>query len=337
MAQFCPRPFDRLEISLNGDALLCHSTWIIGNAGNLTEQSLDEVWNSAAARTMRESVHDQSFRFCLRARCPHLATLPEAERQSDPDLRAIAADRQVTLERRPSRLVLSYAPSSATRWSSGVDEAMRAADNQRRAVVTDRLIAGLQFWNTPRSIAVVGPGDPLASPHMLRILHHLAERERGPLRLDIQTNAQNLSEQTWRLLSGLERYDLGLEVTLDAVWPWSEDHRRSAVTWEALSGALDLAASLRRNGRLRRLAISMTVETASLPQMPTMVELGQTLHCDRVIFSPIAATAFLPQPAAARKIADPSHPDHGALREMLRNPMFSDPIVDLTELSKLRG
>jgi radical SAM protein with 4Fe4S-binding SPASM domain len=66
----CPNPFERFEIKVDGDVYCCCEGWLPKRLGNVFEQDLREIWLGEAARAIRESVLDDSFRFCTM--CPYL-------------------------------------------------------------------------------------------------------------------------------------------------------------------------------------------------------------------------------------------------------------------------
>lgn len=341
MAKFCDQPFDSLEITLNGEAVACSPSWVVGNVGFLPEQTLDEVWDSVRAQTLRASIHDQSFRFCLRGRCPKLESLPDAATVTDPRLRAEIAEGRQRLGRRPRRLVLSYDPSCDLACPICRDGPYLVGDparQQRLALITDRLIAALGDWPEAKTLVVGTEGEPLVSPHYRRLLAHLATADVGPLRLELETNGQRLDQASWQDLVGLERHDLGITVAMDAAWPWAYERQRPGGTWFRLVEGLRFLAGLRAAGRLKRYAVTMVVEAANYHQMPMVVEMGKLLGCDRVEFRRLVRTGpHLDATFAARDIASARHPEHPAFLEVLCNPLFSAPPVDLAGLAGLRA
>ena len=68
----CFKPFQWFELGWNKQAYSCCSGWVTKSIGRMPEQTALEIWNSEAARDMRESVLDGSFRYCKKEYCPHL-------------------------------------------------------------------------------------------------------------------------------------------------------------------------------------------------------------------------------------------------------------------------
>lgn len=67
---FCLRPFDQLYIGYNGSALLCCQDWKFEAVmGNVTRQSLKEIWQSSCYQRVRKSLLRNNRRFSICERC----------------------------------------------------------------------------------------------------------------------------------------------------------------------------------------------------------------------------------------------------------------------------
>src|SRR4030042_6325081 len=93
---FCSKPFKWCEVSRGnreGQLFLCCPAWLATSVGNLGDQSVLEIWNSARAQDIRRSILDGSFRYCNRSLCPNLQSVTDSvchiENMTDPDLLAI--------------------------------------------------------------------------------------------------------------------------------------------------------------------------------------------------------------------------------------------------------
>jgi hypothetical protein len=93
---FCSKPFKWFEVSQGnetGEVYMCCPAWLDMPIGNLTRQSVDEIWNGEEAQEIRRSILDGSFRYCNRSRCAFLQTISEpvqhVEDVTDEDLKAV--------------------------------------------------------------------------------------------------------------------------------------------------------------------------------------------------------------------------------------------------------
>src|SRR5690606_29995681 len=71
---FCSKPFTWFEVSRGteeGDVFLCCPSWLDTPVGNLTRQTVGDVWNGEVAQDIRRSILDGSFEYCDAVKCPY--------------------------------------------------------------------------------------------------------------------------------------------------------------------------------------------------------------------------------------------------------------------------
>ncbi len=66
---FCTMPFDFIYIDDKGNMNPHCEGLVTCSMGNLKESSFIDVWNSDIAQKIRESILDESFKFCDEQRC----------------------------------------------------------------------------------------------------------------------------------------------------------------------------------------------------------------------------------------------------------------------------
>ena len=88
MYDFCDSPFSTIHIHNNGDVHLCLCTpWHSkGPIGNLNDKSLYELWNSEWMDDFRNTVYDQSFKYCNRESCWKIHNLDKVESLENIDI-----------------------------------------------------------------------------------------------------------------------------------------------------------------------------------------------------------------------------------------------------------
>jgi len=338
--RFCEKPYTTAEIGLGGEVFPCHPSWVTFPLGNLQTGSLGEIWDGPQARDYRRTVHDGSLRFCLDARCQEslngaLASHEYLEGRTLPDA---FTKEYVVLDRLPSRLVLSYDPSCGLACPACRSKPFRMEEPRRVAElsrITDKVLAAIGSRQGLETLVIAGQGEPFDSPQYRRILTHLASKSCGPLKIEIQTNGLGLTEAAWREFEGLEKYDLSIEVSLDADWSWSYIQLRRPADWDLVLANLEFIAGLRRAGRIRAFHLSMTVQADNYFQIPGFALRGQKLGCDEVRFRPLMdLSPHLGMTFAARNILNGEHPEHKILLEVLRHPILTEPFCHLEHLNK---
>ncbi len=69
----CPKPFDTLLIDKFGSCYLCECTsWLPQSVGNVQLQEIEDILSSNSAKTLRESIVDDSYRYCNEKQCAWL-------------------------------------------------------------------------------------------------------------------------------------------------------------------------------------------------------------------------------------------------------------------------
>ena len=70
--RICREPFKRFDVGPSGEVLLCCGHWLPTPTGNIMTQEVGDVLNSHAARKIRASMLDGSFKYCNHLECPAL-------------------------------------------------------------------------------------------------------------------------------------------------------------------------------------------------------------------------------------------------------------------------
>lgn len=70
--RICPEPFKRFDVGPSGETLLCCGHWLPTPIGNIMTQEVGDVLNSHAARKIRASMLDGSFKYCNHLECSAL-------------------------------------------------------------------------------------------------------------------------------------------------------------------------------------------------------------------------------------------------------------------------
>ena len=338
--KFCANPFRRAELLIDGRVTPCCSLWVTHSYGDAYTQSLDDLWNSKAAQQMRESILNGSFEYCRKDLCVPIlkGTLPDRDAVTDLELRAIIDGHELRVSDPPRELFLANdescnltCPSCRSGLLVASDEKKAHLETVAQDVIFPTLAAG-----RPIALSIAGQGDPWASPHYRSILRYLADHDCNVTQLTLYTNGVLLTEAVWNNYKGLEKYHPKLGISIDAAS--SEVYARlRRGDWNKLQTNLAFLGGLRQRGALGHFELNMTVQAENYFEMADMVRLAKANHCDAALFYLIQPTGdHLRGSYAAKNVAAPKHPEHGALLETLRDPIFADPIVQLYDIDTLR-
>ncbi|MGH6841447.1 MAG: SPASM domain-containing protein, partial [Methylocella sp.] len=113
---FCAQPFTRFEVlgggGQRGDVFPCCQSWITKSFGNMTKKSVQEVWNGKAARDIRRSILDGSFKYGRADVCPYLQRIDgpvqRVEDVKDERLREIIRNELTIVPFGPSDIICCF-------------------------------------------------------------------------------------------------------------------------------------------------------------------------------------------------------------------------------------
>jgi len=343
---FCSQPFTRFEVlgggGQRGDVFFCCQNWITKSIGNIKRRSVEEVWNGPAARAIRRSILDGSFKYCKAEVCPYLQRIDgPVQRVKD-----VTDERMLEIIRKeltivpfgPSDIICCFdqscnlsCPSCRTRLIMETAHGEAILDIQKR--LEDEALS------EARLLYITGSGDPFGSPFFRRWLQTMKRSAMPKLeRIHLHTNALLWTERIWESIPRETRALIrGTTISIDAARPETYAVNRRGGEFAKLLERLAFISELRATGPLEYLEIHMTVQANNYKEMPEFVELGRRHNCDRVSFHQMldwgtfSATEF-----TARAVQMPSHPDHATFVEMLNHSTLADPIVYLSNLSELK-
>jgi Iron-sulfur cluster-binding domain len=343
---FCAQPFTRFEVlgggGERGDVFFCCQNWITKSIGNMKKHSVEEVWNGPAARAIRRSVLDGSFKYCKAEVCPYLQRIDgpvqRVSNVTDERMLEIIRDELTIVPFGPSDIICCFdqscnlsCPSCRTKVIMETGHSEAIFDIQKR--LEDEALS------EARLLYITGSGDPFGSPFFRRWLQTMKRSAMPKLeRIHLHTNALLWTERIWESIPEETRALIrGTTISIDAARAETYAVNRRGGEFARLLERLAFISELRATGPLEYLEIHMTVQENNYKEMPEFVELGRRYKCDRVSFHQLLDWgSFSPSEFAARAVQRPDHPEHDAFIEMLTDPRLADPIVYLSNLSELR-
>jgi len=156
MAKFCSSPWDSVGVYANGEISSClcagWHTWG-GGMGSILDNKFVDVFRNQNFNTFRESIEDQSFKYCLEDQCAKLWDLDEVD-----DVKAIV---KPTL---PTWLNVQIDMNCNLKCGSCRDDIMwEKPANPTAEKILDRLVEAYQDYDTPVIVQGDGSGDIFAS------------------------------------------------------------------------------------------------------------------------------------------------------------------------------
>jgi MoaA/NifB/PqqE/SkfB family radical SAM enzyme len=338
--RFCEAPFVKFETLIDGTVAPCCSIWTKQRLGHLDRQSFAEIWNSADAQAMRESILDGSYRYCNKSRCTLITedALPERDAVADPELRRVIDGDITEMTASPRWLFLAHDVTCNLACPSCRSELIGAVEEQqaRFQTIEESVFRPLFQSEGEVTLSISGQGDPWSSPHYRSILRYMADHELNT-KLNIHTNALLMTEARWNQYAGLAKYRPLVDVSIDACSPHVYEYVRRPGKWERLLPNLQFIGRGRAAGLFSAYFINATIQLDNFHEMGALVDFGAGLGADNVRLYMIQNTGGHLAPDFKRKnVADAAHPLHLMFLEALRDPRLAFPVAHLYDVAGWR-
>ena len=337
--RFCVRPFTDIHVNRGGRTTPCCAGWLPVKLGSVLTRSRGRIWNSRTLRSVRASIHDGSYRYCDRSRCPHLIAgdLPRREEITDPRLRHVLQHRIVRLERGPARVALGFDRACNLSCPSCRTSVETLSPDERREaeLIMKAIEAG--WMDDAVLLKTSNAGDIFGSPFMKGVLQDF-DTERWPnLRFQLITNGLGFTPQNWAGLARIQKRIVELEISVDAARADTYALVRRGGDFNRLMRNFEFIHSLRQEGFLPYWALTFVVQNRNFREMADFVRLGRRFEVDRVIFQKVTIRNWLTAaPDIFRRefaVHDPRNPEHTAWLAGLEDPLLCDPIVQWKSLA----
>ncbi len=333
--RFCMEPFRTLEPTPDGDTFVCCPDWLPVPVGNINEHVADEIWNSAVAQTIRESIIDRSFRYCSKTSCLLIAgrSLPDAESALAQETIAKFSDAAAEIPK-PDNLILSHDRSCNLSCPSCRVDLILANKTQQAKLDEIATTVILPLLRDATSVKITGSGDPFGSNHFRNIIKKINRRDFPNLTIDLHTNGQLFDERAWTDLEmeGTVGYT---QISIDAAQSETYKWVRRGGDFARLLKNLAFVRQLRQREEIKRLDFSFVVQARNFREMPAFVELAEEFAADGVSFSMIRNWGTFGGAEFSKElIGSPEHPENGEFLEVLRHPKLAADIVFLGNLTE---
>ncbi|MDR1134938.1 MAG: radical SAM protein [Clostridiales Family XIII bacterium] len=321
--KYCRRFYDYLYIDNNmGDICLC--PWMEpakAYIGNLMESDIFDAYNSDYSNKLRETMEEQSFRYCRKEACPHI--------QND-DLESITADeykRRKQAAYYPTEINMAYdfvCNQSCETCRTGV---FVPPENYPRQMDTIRGKLA-PYLNKARRVTASGHGDPFASKYMMEVLENL--RPTNPdLSILLETNGVFFDEAHWERIKHLAEFKLEIVVTINSFDKFTYEHISRGGNYEKIMQNLDFMSRLRESMKLTKLVNSFVIQDRNFREIPSFIKTSFDNYAfDNVVLKPVYQWGTMDERVYWFKdVLNPAHPYHQEYLEILQDNTTKDPRV----------
>jgi MoaA/NifB/PqqE/SkfB family radical SAM enzyme len=310
---FCPNPFERLEIKADGGIYCCCEGWLPRQLGNILEDDLMTIWRGPAAREIRSSILDGSFRYC-RA-CPYLPG-PGGPVISTGPVRP-SAERIHTLKLDYDQTCQLQCPSCR------VTHSREFVDLPKVHQIHEAMIRSRVLEHTDR-VYVTGAGDPFASPLYFEFLRSLPHFPTNPnLSIFLHTNGLLLDEAHFNALGSNQDRVREIGISVDAATPATYTANRQG-SWEKLWRNVEFVNRLQESGRPIMLGMFYTVQANNFRELLPFTRLA---FAHKVAWISVTALrnwgTYTPSDYSQRAVHLPEHPDHAEWQRVIADPSLT--------------
>lgn len=342
---FCSKPFEWFEVTqLNGrgGVYLCCPSWLDTTVGNIQQKSVDDIWNGEEAQEIRRSILDGSFRYCNYKRCAFLQTesgpVQKIEDVTDRDLKAAVDGERTVLPYGPKKIICTYDQSCNLSCPSCREDVIVETEHEQKIVnIQDKLQS--EALKDADYLHITGSGDPFGSPYFRKWLQTMNKEEMPKLKqLHLQTNAQLWTPRMWSTIpENIREVITSTDIGIDAASPETYSINRRGGNFEQLLKNLEFISTLRKNGPLKSLKISMVVQANNFREMPDFVKLGYRFGVDHIYFSQLVNWGtFSEKEFRDRAVHFLTHPTHSEFAHLLQDEIFERSKVNLGNLTEIR-
>lgn len=347
---FCSKPFSWFEVSTKGanvkrkgDVYMCCPTWLDKSIGNLSDRSVEEIWNGKEAQAIRQSILDGSFRYCDDSKCAFLQTksgpVQTVEEVQDKDLKEAIENRLSILPYGPKEVICSYDSSCNLSCPSCRFEVFIEHDKEEEILkLQERLRSGALA--DARFLYITGSGDPFGSPYFRKWLQTMDIKEMPKLQeIRLHTNAQLWTPSMWQSIpENIRTLITSAEISVDAANSETYSINRRGGDFEKLLRNFEFISSLIQQEALKSVTISMVVQENNFREMPDFVRMGKRFGFHVIYFSQLVNWGtFSNQDFKRRAVHFPSHPLYEDFSKQLQDEIFDEPEVYLGNLTEIRN
>ncbi|OGT06720.1 MAG: hypothetical protein A2103_01135 [Gammaproteobacteria bacterium GWF2_41_13] len=322
-----------MEIGVGGVTNLC--CYIRKSPGVVNGNNLLEIYNSKAAKKIRKSILNGSFKYCDLKNCPHYAAgnLPQQEDCSGSIYEEIIKNNTTQLNY--VNLWLSFDSRCNLTCISCRNDIVKCNNEQEQKVelLMDTVKKKLECI---KHIGLNGAGDPFVSPSMRDFLFNFDSIEYPHIQIALLTNGLLFDEKMWERMRKAQPAIKSVQISVDGATAESYEKIRRGSSFERLNNNLHFLSNLRKEKVINEFIISFVVNAINFREMPEFVRLGKTLACDQIYFSHIVDWGALGKKYNEMAVHLPENKYHQEFISILTDTTFEDSSVELGNIKRYR-
>lgn len=351
--KYCNKLYTWLEIDMHGRAWMCCPSWLPYSIGNVMTDTLDEIWNGPRAQELRKQIFTGDWKYCQHSFCPEIASdnLPDIEWvEKNPrkfrhhEILALKEKSTYSTEL-PVNINFSNDESCNLKCPScRVDKILFTSGPMydKRKAINDKIFDMLFGEPTDRkfSIFVTGSGDPFASKIYREMLWKIDGEKFPNLTVNMQTNGVMYTPKMWHSLNKIHKNLGSCRISFDAgTKDTYENKTRLNGDWDLLIDNCLFLDKQREQYPNFRISYDFVVQADNYQEMVEYAQLclDKFPHAQDICFSLVTDWGTWSKEVYEQKcIWKETHPEHQQFLEVLKDPIFDNPMIKLGNLTAMR-
>ena len=321
--KLCERAINFVQV-INEDGAVRQCSWLKdgGIIGQLTQNSLEEIYHSEAAELIREMHACNDHSNCNPNTCPYVA---------NDNVDEISMEIE-EVPRYPESLHLAY--ENVCNYHCimcDIPNCMARADAEEREKklnrIDDEVRKALPYV---RHVSANGLGELFVSRHILKLLSEWKPvADPSEISVTLETNGSLFDEEHWSKISNLGQYHLSVCITILSFQ--NEVYQELSGTKQPiykLFENLRFVKSLRKQGIINYLELATVYQDKNYRELPEFSRRClEEFGADYVRLRPFEPWNEVGMKEWMMDVRNVYHPHHEDFLEVMKNSVFSDPKV----------
>lgn len=359
--KYCLQPFTNVDIHSNCGVRCCSESWMPDWIGDLTDKTLNEIWNSETTQKIRESILDGSYQFCDWHQCPFYSNdeyyLFTKEELENPELLSgVRKDRvekhmpwiryilegKTRVDIPPANYNLAYDETCNLKCPSCRDHSrvyVQGEEYEKRLAIHNKVINELkeEGMNSIGRLNMTGSGEPFISKIFSDFLFTFDGSEYPNLDINIQSNGVLFTPEVWDKMEKIHGNLNEVIISLDAACAQTYNQIRVNGNYERLLSNIEFLSKLRKEKKINRLMLAFVVQKKNYKEMVDAIKIGKKFGVDLFIFNLLNDwKSWSSEEYEKNAIWKKYHPEYKEFLKVLQDPIFDDPMIDLGNMMDYR-
>ncbi|MBO6113878.1 MAG: radical SAM protein [Lachnospiraceae bacterium] len=321
--KICKRAIDTVQvIDEDGTVRLCGWQKDGGVIGRLTENSMEEIYNSHAANVIRNRHFQGDYSNCNPNACPYVA---------NDNVDSISIDIE-KVPKTPSSLLLAFENVCNYRCvMCTIPDCMKKANAQEREKKYEviekelkKVLPGVTF------LSANGLGELFVSKHTLKLLSEWRPvSDPKDITVGLETNGSLFDKAHWEQIENLGQYNLRVFITILSFK--DELYRELSGTKESIDRLIDnlhFVKELRRKGIINYLELATVYQERNFRELPSFAERCiNEFNADQVRLRPFEPWGETGMKEWFMDVRNAYHPYHNEFLKIMEEPILKHPKV----------